>query len=56
MTATHSSFTIERVFHAAPCRVFQAFADPVAKARWFTGPKECGKFVVHGAGRVPRWL
>ncbi len=33
----HASFTIERVYEAAPARVFDARADPAAKARWF-GP------------------
>ncbi len=36
--AIHGSFTVERVFDASPSRVFRAFADPVAKARWFVGP------------------
>ena len=35
--ATHATFTIERRFRAAPARVFRAFADPDAKARWFAG-------------------
>jgi uncharacterized protein YndB with AHSA1/START domain len=38
----HTTFVIERVYDAAPARVFQAFADPVAKARWFSGPEEWG--------------
>ena len=33
----HATFTIERNYDAAPARVFAAFADPAAKARWF-GP------------------
>jgi uncharacterized protein YndB with AHSA1/START domain len=33
----HATFAIERNYDAAPARVFAAFADPVAKARWF-GP------------------
>jgi uncharacterized protein YndB with AHSA1/START domain len=33
----HATFTIERHYDAAPARVFAAFADPAAKARWF-GP------------------
>jgi uncharacterized protein YndB with AHSA1/START domain len=36
--AIHGSFTIDRVFDASPARVFKAFADPSAKARWFQGP------------------
>ncbi len=37
---THAVFTIERVYDAAPARVFAAFASPEAKARWFAGPDE----------------
>ncbi|MCX5495926.1 SRPBCC family protein [Kaistia dalseonensis] len=39
-TAEHATFVIDRVFAAAPGRVFNAFADEKAKARWFGGPKE----------------
>jgi uncharacterized protein YndB with AHSA1/START domain len=35
---THATFTIERVYRASPHRVFAAWADPAAKARWFAGP------------------
>jgi uncharacterized protein YndB with AHSA1/START domain len=31
----HDSFTIERTYPASPARVFRAFADPAAKAKWF---------------------
>jgi len=34
----HASFTIERTLPAPPKRVFQAFADPELKAKWFHGP------------------
>jgi uncharacterized protein YndB with AHSA1/START domain len=34
----HATFTIERTYDAAPERVFAAWADPAAKARWFGGP------------------
>jgi uncharacterized protein YndB with AHSA1/START domain len=43
-SAVHDTFVITRVFEATPARVFAAFADPVAKARWFIGPKEWGTF------------
>jgi uncharacterized protein YndB with AHSA1/START domain len=36
----HASFVIERTHDASPARVFAAWADPVAKARWFTGPDD----------------
>lgn len=34
-SVNHSTFVIERNYPAAPERVFAAFADPVAKRRWF---------------------
>lgn len=36
----HSSFVLERTYDAAAKQVFNAFADPKAKARWFVGPDE----------------
>ena len=38
----HSTFTLERVYKASTGRVFAAWADPAAKARWFSpnGPHE----------------
>ncbi|HWY24684.1 MAG TPA: SRPBCC family protein [Nevskia sp.] len=36
----HDSFTIERIYPAAPTRVFKAWAKPESKARWFVGPGE----------------
>jgi uncharacterized protein YndB with AHSA1/START domain len=38
-TVTHSTFVIERNYPAAPERVYAAFADKQAKARWFKGPE-----------------
>jgi len=35
---THATLSIERVYRASPQRVFAAWADPAAKARWFAGP------------------
>lgn len=32
-----ATFTIERVYPASPSRVFRAFADESAKAKWFGG-------------------
>jgi len=34
-SVTHATFIIERVYDAAPARVFQAFSDPAARDRWF---------------------
>jgi uncharacterized protein YndB with AHSA1/START domain len=36
-SAAQGSFTIERVFPAAPALVFHALTDMAAKARWFSG-------------------
>ncbi|HYH78308.1 MAG TPA: SRPBCC family protein [Longimicrobium sp.] len=33
-SVTHATFSVERSYPAAPARVFAAWADPVAKARW----------------------
>jgi uncharacterized protein YndB with AHSA1/START domain len=37
---THATFTIERAYDVPPDRVFRAFADPEAKAKWFGGSGE----------------
>jgi uncharacterized protein YndB with AHSA1/START domain len=34
-SAEHASFVVERVYDASPDRVFSAWSDPEAKARWF---------------------
>ncbi len=34
-SVTHATFAIERTYDASPARVFNAFADPAAKASWF---------------------
>jgi uncharacterized protein YndB with AHSA1/START domain len=36
----HADFTLERRYDASPDRVFAAWADPAAKARWFAGPED----------------
>jgi len=33
----HAAFVVERFYDASPDRVFAAWADPQAKARWFDG-------------------
>ena len=38
-STTHSTFVIERAYDVSPQRVFDAWADPAAKAQWF-GPPE----------------
>jgi uncharacterized protein YndB with AHSA1/START domain len=38
-STVHSTFVIERTYDASPARVFDAWADPSAKARWF-GPSD----------------
>jgi uncharacterized protein YndB with AHSA1/START domain len=37
-SAVHSTFVIERTYDAAPRRVFDAWAQQAAKARWFGPP------------------
>lgn len=34
-STTHATFVIERDFEAPPAKVFDAFANPQSKARWF---------------------
>lgn len=41
-SVTHATFTVERRYDASPARVFNAFADPATKARWFAGPDDWG--------------
>ncbi|TFD76119.1 hypothetical protein E3T54_11140 [Cryobacterium sp. Sr8] len=36
---THSTFELEREYRAPVAKVFQAFADPAIKAKWFDGPE-----------------
>jgi hypothetical protein len=44
-SVTHATFTIERTYDASAARVFNAFADPAAKARWFVGSDEQDAFL-----------
>jgi uncharacterized protein YndB with AHSA1/START domain len=39
-SVTHATFVVERSYDAPPARVFAAWADPEAKARWFASPEE----------------
>jgi uncharacterized protein YndB with AHSA1/START domain len=36
----HTTFTVERVYAAAPGRTFAAWSDPEAKSRWYSDPDE----------------
>ncbi len=36
--AVHGEFTISRTFAVTPRELYRAFADPEAKAKWFSGP------------------
>jgi uncharacterized protein YndB with AHSA1/START domain len=42
MTVTHGTFVIDRSYPSPLKRVFQACADPAAKAQWFGAPTEQG--------------
>ncbi|MEQ0563545.1 SRPBCC domain-containing protein [Amycolatopsis sp. NEAU-NG30] len=52
MTVLHSTFTLERTYPASPERVFAAWADPAAKARWFGGETHELDFRVGGRERT----
>jgi uncharacterized protein YndB with AHSA1/START domain len=41
-SVTHDTFVIERTYGASPARVFQAWAEPGAKAQWFAGAEAPG--------------
>jgi uncharacterized protein YndB with AHSA1/START domain len=36
-SVVHATFTLERTYPVPPTRVFQAWAEPQIKARWFAG-------------------
>lgn len=36
----HATFVIERIYNTSPARVFSAWANSEAKARWFPKPDE----------------
>jgi uncharacterized protein YndB with AHSA1/START domain len=49
---THATFSLERSYPVPPARVFAAWADPAAKARWFTpGPGSGHQLDFRIAGR-----
>src|SRR5882672_8697632 len=39
-SVVHGTFVIERTYPASLQRVFKAWAEPAAKARWFAGPPD----------------
>jgi uncharacterized protein YndB with AHSA1/START domain len=41
-STTHATFVIERSYDASPQRVFDAWADPAAKAQWWGPPAKPG--------------
>jgi uncharacterized protein YndB with AHSA1/START domain len=61
MSVEHSTFVIERTYAASPARVFQAWADPAAKAQWFGGSDEfaldfrVGGRETNGGGSEPHY-
>jgi uncharacterized protein YndB with AHSA1/START domain len=38
-SVTHATFAVKRTYDASPSRVFAAWADSAAKARWFGNPE-----------------
>jgi uncharacterized protein YndB with AHSA1/START domain len=36
-SVTHGTFALEHVYAVSPAQVFDAWADPAVKTRWFTG-------------------
>ena len=39
---THATFSLERSYPVPPARVFAAWSDPAAKARWFAAGPDSG--------------
>jgi uncharacterized protein YndB with AHSA1/START domain len=50
----HATFVIERTYDASPDRVFAAWSDPEAKARWFDGSEGEVEFDFRVGGRERR--
>lgn len=42
-SVTHATFVIERDYAHPPAKVFDAFANPRSKAKWFVGPEDWEK-------------
>ena len=48
----HGTFTVERHYPASPKRVFQAWADPKIKSKWFgTSPEDTKEFDFRVGGK-----
>jgi uncharacterized protein YndB with AHSA1/START domain len=47
---THATFSLERIYPVPPARVFAAWADPAAKARWFAPGTAAGHQLDFRAG------
>lgn len=47
----HATFTLERTYPAEPARVFAAWAEPAAKARWFAGEAASHELDFRAGGR-----
>ncbi|HUC18294.1 MAG TPA: SRPBCC family protein [Acetobacteraceae bacterium] len=39
-SVVHATFHLQRVYEASPARIWKAFTDETAKARWFSGPPD----------------
>jgi uncharacterized protein YndB with AHSA1/START domain len=50
----HATFVLERTYDASPDRVFAAWSDPEAKARWFHDSEEEFEFDFRVGGRERR--
>ena len=52
---THATFSLERSYPVPPARVFTAWSDPAAKARWFAAGRAPATSLISGsaAGRWP---
>jgi uncharacterized protein YndB with AHSA1/START domain len=46
----HATFTLERTYPLPPARVFEAWADPKIKARWFAGNADNYKMEFRSGG------
>ncbi|MEO7034374.1 MAG: SRPBCC family protein [Polyangiaceae bacterium] len=54
-SVVHATFVLERIYPASPDRVFAAWAEPSAKARWFSGSGEMRSTVSEFDFRVGGW-